>query len=347
MIKKAFITFAILIFAVQAAACNGKGDAPNAGASSSAAEVQADASKDYSGSGQSSTNDASADSQGDDGTDTLQPVVPVTVSPSEQAAGDSSKPSAGNSSKPAAGNSSDPASPTGTVSSSDTAEADGADTSSGTTDANGADSSGSADTTGETSAEAPLLKDIFQPLCQYPELPNGCEITSLASVLQYYGLPADKCDLSDNYLPKGPVGTVSFYEAFEGNPREEDAFGCYAPVIVNTANQYFSANGYSFSATELTGSALEDLFPYIDANTPVLVWATQDCREGHYSVTWNVNGEDLTWFTPEHCLVLVGYDDTFIWVADPMYGDIRGYVRELFAQRYESLYRQAIVIQPV
>ena len=193
--------------------------------------------------------------------------------------------------------------------------------------------------------ESSALKDLFQPLCQYPELPNGCEITSLAAVLQYLGFSADKCDLSDNYLPKGPVGTVSFYEAFEGDPREDDAFGCYAPVIVNTAEQYLSANGSSLSVNDLTGSALEDLFSYTDRNIPVLVWATQDCREGHYSVTWNVNGEDLTWFTPEHCVVLVGYDDTMIWVADPMYGDIRGYLRDVFTARYESLYRQAIVIE--
>ena len=88
-----------------------------------------------------------------------------------------------------------------------------------------------------------------------------------------------------------------------------------------------------------------ELFTYVDKNTPVIVWGTQDCRPGHYSVTWNVNGEDLSWFRPEHCMVLVGYDNQSVSVADPLYGDIRSYDKATFESRYNSLFRQAIIIQ--
>lgn len=185
----------------------------------------------------------------------------------------------------------------------------------------------------------------LQPICQYPELPTGCEITSLAMALNYNGIPADKCDLADHYLDKGEVGTVDFRIAFEGDPRDESSYGCYSPVIVNTANRYLQAVQSDLEAIDISGGELEDLFTYIDAGVPVIVWGTLDCAEGHYSVTWNVGGEDLTWYTPEHCMVLVGYEDGQVWAADPVYGDVRNYDINIFRSRYEALYRQAIVIQ--
>lgn len=83
----------------------------------------------------------------------------------------------------------------------------------------------------------------FTPICQYPELPTGCEVTSLAMVLNYYNVNCDKCEISDNYLTKGDVGTVDFHQAFEGDPRDEYSYGCYANVIVETANKIIADNG--------------------------------------------------------------------------------------------------------
>lgn len=188
------------------------------------------------------------------------------------------------------------------------------------------------------------MKDSFIPICQYPELPTGCEVTSLTMVLNYYGINADKCNISDNFLEKGDVGSVDFNVAFVGDPRDASSYGCYAPVIVNAANLYLEYNQSKLNAKNITGTELEDLFPYIDSEKPVIIWGTQDCSEGHYSVTWNVAGEDLTWFTPEHCMVLVGYDDVNVWVADPIYGDIRNYDIQTLKNSYDSLNKQAILI---
>ena len=184
----------------------------------------------------------------------------------------------------------------------------------------------------------------LQPICQYPELPTGCEITSLAMVLNYHGISADKCDLADHYLDKGEVGTVDFRKAFEGDPRDDSSYGCYAPVIVNTANKYLEAAQSELRAADISGGQLEELFPYIDAGVPVIIWGTLDCAEGYYSVTWNVDGTDMSWYTPEHCRVLVGYEDGQVWTADPVYGDVRAYDLHVFESRYEDLGRQAVVI---
>ena len=188
------------------------------------------------------------------------------------------------------------------------------------------------------------IKD-FTPICQYPDLPTGCEVTSLTMVLNFYGINCDKCEIADNYLDKGEVGTVNFREAFEGDPRDENSYGCYSPVIVNAANKVLKAYGSPLKAVDISGKELSGLFKYIDKNTPVIIWGTQDCKPGHYSVTWNVNGEDLIWFTPEHCMVLVGYDNESVSVADPLHGDIRSYDKATFESRYNSLFRQAIIIQ--
>lgn len=193
-------------------------------------------------------------------------------------------------------------------------------------------------------APTAMVKD-FPVLSQYPELPTGCEVTSLTMVLNFNRLAADKCDIADNYLEKGEVGTVDFCVAFEGDPRDEGSYGCYAPVIVKAADKYLTANNSSLKATDLTGTGFTDLFAYIDQGIPVIVWGTLDCEEGHYSVTWEVDGKELAWFTPEHCMVLLGYSDYQVWVADPVHGDIQVFDRELFRVRYESLGQQAVVIR--
>ncbi|MDR1422627.1 MAG: C39 family peptidase [Coriobacteriales bacterium] len=189
--------------------------------------------------------------------------------------------------------------------------------------------------------------DGFIALNQSPELATGCEITSLTALLNYYSFGADKCDLADNYLDKGPVGTTDPRVAFVGNPRDGSSFGCYAPVIVTTANSYLLAQGSAKRAEDISGTSFSDLFSYINAGTPVIVWGTRYCEVGYYSVTWEVSGGSFTWFTPEHCMVLVGYDTSsnLVSVADPLVGAIVSYDRDVFESRYNDLNQQAVIIQ--
>lgn len=185
----------------------------------------------------------------------------------------------------------------------------------------------------------------FKPICQYPELPNGCEITSLTMVLYYNGYHFKKENLSDKYLDKGEVGTVDFREAFEGDPRDSNSYGCYAPVIVNTANKYLRAKESKLKALDISETDFNELFNYTDAGIPVIIWCTYELKQGHFSVTWHVNDRDLTWYTPEHCMVLLGQKGDNAITADPAYGEIKVYSKRLLEKRYNELFKQAVIIQ--
>ena len=207
-----------------------------------------------------------------------------------------------------------------------------------------------------TPEKVPLVPDVevtesarisdFISMHQHPELPTGCEITSLAMLLSYYGVYAEKCDLADNYLEKGRIEDgVSFWDAFIGNPRDPGAFGCYAPVIEKTANTYLEKLGSSIRAYDITGTEFEGLLPFICGGVPVMVWGTIDCSVVVANPGWEINGKQVTFPTPEHCMVLVGYDSKTVWVADPYHGDIRTYDREVFKDRYNTLFKQAVVLR--
>ncbi len=204
----------------------------------------------------------------------------------------------------------------------------------------------------ETYEESIIIKDIdleiqencllnFNEIYQYPQLPTGCEITSLAMVLNYYGQNIDKIQLL-NYMPMGVYGEDSFYNTFIGSPYSSHGFGCYVQALIQTLKNY--SNQYNY--LNLTGSTLRELQPYIAKGYPIIVWATIDMMNGYQSQSWQVNGETITWITNEHCLVLIGYDNqrnVFI-TADPLRGLIQ-YDSSLLESRYNLLGNQALLIE--
>jgi len=183
-------------------------------------------------------------------------------------------------------------------------------------------------------------------IMQKPTLPNGCEVTSLDIVLQYMGFSISKENLSDNFLPKGPIGSTSPYAAFVGNPRYSSGWYCYSPVIVKCANSYFNSICANYEAVDLSGSSVNDLFLELEAGRPVIVWATLSMGSPRTTSDWVVNGKHYTRFTNLHCLVLTGYDkkNNIVYIADPLRGNVT-YNLSTFESRYKSLFSQAVVIK--
>lgn len=215
----------------------------------------------------------------------------------------------------------------------------------------------------ETVARIPIWEDYenvprakkldVENILQIPELPNGCEITSLTILMNYLGFSVDKLTMADQYLPKNEdTYTSDFYETFAGNPRNRWAsFGCYAPVIVKSAENYLSAQNKSdaFVPQNLTGSAPEELYRQISLGNPVVLWMTQYIDKTPAILkTWTAyNGKAMNWKHPLHCVVLIGYDldAQTVTIADPMVG-IVSHSMSLFELRYLQLGSQAVIVTP-
>lgn len=182
----------------------------------------------------------------------------------------------------------------------------------------------------------------FEWLSQNPELPTGCEIISLTSVLNYYGINVKKETMADDYLKKGDG---SYYKMFLGNPRDAGSFGCMAQPIVDAANLYFKKNNVSMKASNVSGVTFDKILEYVSQGVPMIVWNTMGMAPAYESQTLTLDGREYTWIAPEYCVVVVGYDldNNEVYVADPMAGMITRNLKT-FEERYDSLKRQAVYV---
>ncbi len=183
----------------------------------------------------------------------------------------------------------------------------------------------------------------FKWVNQYPELPTGCEITALTSVLNYYGYNVKKETMADDYLKKG---NGSFYEMFLGNPRKkEGSYGCMAQPIADAANLYFKKNSISRKAINISGSEFDKVLDYVAEGYPVIVWNTINMKPAYESKKLVLGGKTYTWIAPEHCVVVIGFDRDAneVYVADPASGLVTRNLN-IFKQRYNSLKKQAVYI---
>jgi uncharacterized protein YvpB len=98
---------------------------------------------------------------------------------------------------------------------------------------------------------------------------------------------------------------------------------------------------------DLTGKDFDLLLQEMrKRNTPIVCWCTLDLREPHLTDTWEdyKTGSKITWTSPEHCLLLIGFDDEYVFVSDPHTGKMDKHPRELFKKRYEQMGSQAVTI---
>ena len=186
---------------------------------------------------------------------------------------------------------------------------------------------------------------------QNPELPSGCEITSLTCLLNYLGFDVTKIEMANKHLKVTPNGGVSYYEYFVGSPYDSNSFGCFAPVIVQAAQSYLSSVGKfsSYAVMDLSGSDPTELYWQVTEGNPVVVWATINMKEPIERVYWNLpDGTPEMWYTYEHCMVLSGYelDTGKVEICDPLKGKVQ-YDMSIFEDRYKKLQSQAVIVKPV
>lgn len=181
---------------------------------------------------------------------------------------------------------------------------------------------------------------------QEPELPTGCEITSLAIVLNYLGYDISKTELAQNYLEKDYSGKAGFDQAFIGDPSWDAGYGCFAPVIVKAAQQFLNEHDMLYTAWDISGTEFKELYEYIDKDIPVIIWCSMDLIDVYKNFShYDANGREIYWYDNEHCMVLCGYDkdENTVTAADPLSGIIK-YNADRFEYIYDQLEKQTVII---
>jgi len=168
-------------------------------------------------------------------------------------------------------------------------------------------------------------------------------------VLNYYGFDVDKVEFVDLYLEKGTPGVDSPEYKFLGNPKKKKyAYGCYAPAIVKSVENYIDANpDCDLEIVNVSKKTLFELTDYIDESIPVIIWATSGMRKTKLTIKWETEQYGtIQWKGYEHCVVLVGYDEynNLLYVADSLTGQIDSYDYGLFITRYIEQGENAVVI---
>ncbi|MFA5523629.1 MAG: C39 family peptidase [Tissierellales bacterium] len=188
---------------------------------------------------------------------------------------------------------------------------------------------------------------------QNPELPNGCEITSLTTVLNYKGYAVDKLEMADIYLPKVPFYRVDEqlygadpYIAYAGDPRETSGFFSYAPPIIKAANNYLDVVQGKEEPRNISNSTHEKIIEYLEQGVPVVIWVTLDLSEPMLNYSWILidSGEMKDMPVNLHCVVLNGYAGDNVHVMNPLEGQVE-YNADDFFQSYIELGSHALIIK--
>lgn len=191
--------------------------------------------------------------------------------------------------------------------------------------------------------DAPLI-------AQLPELYNGCEITSLTMLSQFLGLPYTKFDLVARMPvdPTEPVYDASGDIAVWGDPNRgfvgdvtgrQKGYSIYSRPLAQVLNSIYPAG-----ARDLTGASFAEIERSIAAGRPVVVWTTTRFAPTDDWTMWNTpDGIPIMATFSIHAVLVVGYDERFVYVNDPLTAKKAAKVeKSAFILAWEQLGRQAL-----
>lgn len=191
---------------------------------------------------------------------------------------------------------------------------------------------------------------------QNPELPNGCEITSLAILLDWAGYPIDKVELSDYWLPKqgfyrsdGALHGADPNQNYAGDPSSSSSgWYCFEGPILTAGNAYLSDQSSYLYAASLSGLTQEELEFWMDAGIPLAVWVTLDysAPRTRSSSGWLLpDGTNYVPYTNLHCVVLAGWDGDNYRIANPING-WQTISPDTFWSCFDAMGRRAVAVLP-
>jgi uncharacterized protein YvpB len=184
---------------------------------------------------------------------------------------------------------------------------------------------------------------------QKPELKFGCEVTSLAMLLQYTGIKVDKMDLAkqipkdDDPVSKNKSGDIIHW----GNPNhgfvgditgKNMGYAVYAQPVEKLMKRYLPNQ-----TVNLTGKSFDTLLSQVQNQKPVLVWTTGDFKSPGRWESWNHGAEKIKTPLDLHVVVLTGFDSNHVYVNDPLTGGKNQKVsKQSFVNSWNALGKQAL-----
>jgi len=182
---------------------------------------------------------------------------------------------------------------------------------------------------------------------QNPQLPRGCEVTSLAMMLNYVGVDVDKMTLASE-IEKVPYWVSSNvhgnpYDGFVGDMYhndKKDGFGAYHGPVKRLADAHLPSR-----IRDLTGATFDTLLSdYVGKGRPVWVITNatfQKLADSQFE-TWHTTSGDIRITWEEHSVVITGFDANYVYINDPLGGKNRRLNRQNFSQAWEQMGQQAI-----
>ncbi|WP_349409705.1 C39 family peptidase [Pseudalkalibacillus sp. SCS-8] len=190
---------------------------------------------------------------------------------------------------------------------------------------------------------APLVK-------QLPELPRGCEVTSLSMLLQHAGVNVDKMTLAKQVKKDPTPFTRKNGQVYFGNPnhgfvgdmytKRNPGYGVYDQPIAELAEKYLPGR-----IINLTGSSFEDVMKHVENGKPVWVInnTTFSRLPDKYWEEWNTPQGKVKITYKEHSVLITGYDERYIYFNDPLLGIKNHKIpKQQFQQGWEQMGKRAV-----
>ena len=148
-----------------------------------------------------------------------------------------------------------------------------------------------------------FVKNLTEPVCQRPELPTGCEITSWTMMANYAGITISKTEAADEMPTSSDPN-----QGFVGSPyaSEGGSLVVFPGGLENMTQEYLG------SYVNMTGCSYEQLEDKLRDKRLVVVWVTR--LDGFGS----------------HTIALTGYDRESLYYNDPWTGEEEKIDREYF-----------------
>ncbi len=142
---------------------------------------------------------------------------------------------------------------------------------------------------------------------QMPDLPNGCEVTSLSMLMNYYGIKVSKNELAETIqhvdsFTDGGKYRGNPHQGFVGHMTIANAGWCvYNEPLYNVARKYTS------HIENITGSDFLSLLKLVSNGHPVMIITTTLFNKVNNMQTWDTNTGKVNVTPSSHACVITGY----------------------------------------